>query len=119
MGLSLGAGGVSSGYFDKHQCSCDRSNNSETFPPDEFQQSGNENKRVQFVVQGYSSCEDITKRSVARPVYPYYSSLHYAVGSNKKNDNLMLKLLFLRNTQCICHVIFNCVICFFWAAQAI
>lgn len=63
-GLSLGAGGVSSGHFDKCWCSCDRSNNSEAFPPGESQQSSEENKAVQFVVQGYSSCEGVTKTAL-------------------------------------------------------
>lgn len=36
VGLSLGAGGVS-GHSDKHQCSCDRSNNFKSFPPGESQ----------------------------------------------------------------------------------
>lgn len=54
MGLSLGAGDVSSGHFNKHHCSCDRSNNSESLPPGDSQQSGEENKDVQFVMQGYS-----------------------------------------------------------------
>lgn len=56
IGLSLGAGGVSSRHFDKHRCSCDRSNNSKSFPQSEFQQSREKTKEFNLL------CKDTVPR---------------------------------------------------------
>lgn len=47
IGLSLGAGGVSHGHFDKHQCSCDRSNN--LFPQVSLNKVGKKTKKFNLL----------------------------------------------------------------------
>lgn len=74
IGLSLRAGDVSSGHFDKHQCSRDTTNNSEFLPPGDSQQSGDKIKGVQFVVQGYNHVKMYLgkKSSVAQIACGYF-----------------------------------------------